>query len=266
MIERTVRIRDFDCWYRHYGTDGDPVLLVMGFGMSGIAWHPQATRLEGHHRVVLYDSRGLGKSTEGAGPHDLHTMADDTAALLDHLGWERAHVVGVSMGGMIAQHLALRHTGRVRSLSLIATSPGPLTRNLPGGKGIRLFLQANTSKGEGRLNALRKLLFPPEYASQTVDPSMLEAIGAPSKPHVRLSHLRSIFSHDVRKELGALASVPTLVIKPALDLLVPPRGSDAIAANLPGARLVEFADGGHGLTAQHPEAVTRLLREHFAAA
>src|SRR5690606_19973287 len=150
------------CRYEVVGDGGPPVLLVMGFGMTGAAWGPVVERLSGDHRVCWYDVRGLAQSTPGRlDRHTLPDLADDAAALLDHLGRDAAHVAGISMGGMIAQHLALRHRPRVRSLTLIATHACGRA-SLPGFKALRYFVEANVTRGEARLHAMRGLLFPPE--------------------------------------------------------------------------------------------------------
>lgn len=259
-------VRDHRCRYEVVG-DGPPVLLVMGFGMTGAAWAPIVERLAPDHRVCTYDVRGLAGSTAGdLRRHTLPELADDAAALLDHLGWDAAHVAGISMGGMIAQHLALRHRARVRTLALIATHA---RFRLPGAEAAARFVQANVTRGEARLRALRGLLYPPECADQVpvrFDAAALDAVSATAPAGVRLRHLASILRHDVRRELPRLAGLPTLVMRPDRDILVPPRCSDAMAAAIPGVRLVSFADGGHGLIAQHPDRVCDELRAHFSRA
>jgi 3-oxoadipate enol-lactonase len=262
-------VRDFSCRYEVVGEAGPPVLLVMGFGMTGAAWGPIVERLAPDHRVCWYDVRGLAESTSGRlDRHTLPDLADDAAALLDHLGWDAAHVAGISMGGMIAQHLALRHRARVRSLTLIATHACGRA-SLPGLTALRYFVEANVTRGEARLRAMRGLLFPPGASVDQhagFDADVLRSITASSSTAVRLRHLAGILRHDVRRELPRLAGLPTLVLRPDRDILVPPRCSDRIAAGIPGVRLVGFADGGHGLIAQHPDRVSDELRAHIARA
>lgn len=264
----TADLRGHTCWYETHGDAGPPVLFIMGFGFSGVAWRPIAERLAREHQGVLYDNRGLGQSTTGAGPHNLPGLADDAAALIAHLGWESAHVVGVSMGGMIAQHLALRHRERVRSLTLVATHPGPVLARRPTIKGMRLFLQANLRSGEARLEALGRLLFPEDHlrtlARDGWSSSDLAVFAVPSDKTIRLHHLRSILEHDTRTALEGLTGVSAVVIKPALDVLVPPGGSDALMRHLPRARLVTFPNAGHGVTSQHETEVATVIAEHVA--
>lgn len=140
---------------------GEPVVLIMGFGMPGAAWRNQVPTLAARHRVVHFDNRGAGATESTAGAYSMGLFAQDTLALMDHLGMQRAHVVGVSMGGMIAQELALRARPRVRSLTLIATHAGGLRAVLPPRGGLSLFFGALRGKGpKARLEAVERLLFP----------------------------------------------------------------------------------------------------------
>ena len=264
-----THLRGHDLAWEAAGHAGPRVLLIMGFGFSSDAWRPQVEDLSPTCRVVRYDNRGLHRSTAGDGPHDLPNLAADAAALLDHLDWPDAHVVGISMGGMIAQHLALRHRQRVRSLALIAThAGGGLWHTLPTLRGLRLFLTANVRRGEGRLQALSELLFTPAWrahlARQGWTPSELRTIATPSDPRIRAAHLRSLLTHDVRHELPHLANLPTLVLQPIHDALVPPRCSAEIASLLPGARLLPIP-AGHGALVEARDVVSRALLDHIHA-
>jgi pimeloyl-ACP methyl ester carboxylesterase len=246
-------------------------LFVMGFGFSGAAWRGQVDDLRADHDTCWYDNRGIGASSAGPTPdgrYDLPALADDAAALLDHLGWADAHIVGVSMGGMVAQHLVLRRPERVRSLTLIATHPGGLDM-LPSPLGLYWFSRANLSRGAARLDALANLLFPAKARSRLRQEGWFEQqlapVAGPSDPGVRLRQMAGILNHDVRKELQGVRA-PSLVVRPALDLLVPPRGSDVISAAIPGARLVNFPDAGHGVISQERDRVNHEIRAHIHAA
>jgi len=114
--------------------EGSPVLFIQGVGVIGEGWRPQVNGLSRKYRTMIFDNRGIGKSQPCAARLTIEDMAQDTMALMDEAGWKRAHVVGHSMGGLIAQQLALDHPSRVRSLSLLCTfAEGREARVLPLG-------------------------------------------------------------------------------------------------------------------------------------
>src|SRR2546425_3248297 len=119
-----VRVNGIQIFYEEAGR-GEPLILIMGFGADHLAWAFQVRALAARYRVVTFDNRGAGQSDAPEPPYTIHTMADDTAGLMDALGLESAHVVGASMGGMIAQELALAHPARVRSVHLACTAARP---------------------------------------------------------------------------------------------------------------------------------------------
>ena len=252
--------------YDTAGDDGTPVLLIMGFAVRGNAWRRQIPALSAQHRVIWFDNRGVGDTVAPRRPVSIRAFADDAAALLDHLGVERAHVVGISIGGMIAQHVAHRHPDRLRSLTLIATHAGGRRAVLPTAQGLRLFLQANFDRRQ-RGDALLNLLMTPEFLEtadrERIKADLAEELGIRSGL-ARLGQLGAVLSHDMRRHLPRLGQVPTLVIKPDRDVLIHPRNSDHLARRIPGARLVTVPDVGHGLLREHPGHVSDLLLGHFA--
>jgi pimeloyl-ACP methyl ester carboxylesterase len=241
----------------------------MGLGMRGEVWGPQVAALRAHHRVATFDHRGLGGSESG--PQALWTMKDmarDAAGVMDDLGWDRAHLVGVSMGGMVAQELALLHPSRFMSLTLIATQAGGPTGWVPPGDGLRTFLRS-FSGGSGRIEALQKLLYPPEFIATMDAEKMREQLairfGRPAPRATVLGQISAVLRHDTRARLGRLR-LPCLIVRPGKDRLVEPSRSDDLAELVPGAQLVELADAGHGITFQCADALNAMLLLHFATA
>jgi len=252
------------------GESGPPVLLLMGFGMRGQLWRPQIRGLEADHRVLWCDNRGVGESERGRARFwTMRDMAQDALRVMDAAGFETAHVVGVSMGGMIAQELALAEPSRCRSLTLIATHEGGGLTFLPSALGIREFLRANLAGGEARVEALRKLLYPPEFLATVDEEALSERIGAQvGKPVPRetlLGQLSAVLRHDTGARLHHL-SMPTLIMKPTRDVLVPPKRSDRLRRRIAHARLRELEGAGHGALFQSAEEVNEALRRHFADA
>lgn len=262
-------VRGHTQWWGVMGDRGPRVLLIMGFGMPGFIWQPIIARLLPDHQVCWYDSRGMGRSSLGDAPITMSLLADDAAALLDAIGWPDAQVAGVSMGGMVAQHLALRHPERVRSLSLIATSPGPFWRFAPPLKGVLRFLRANLSSGDARLEALATLLYPEDLIHHdprhTVPAPLLDALSHPAPGHARRRQLAAILRHDVLQELPAL-SMPSLVVRPGLDVLVPPAASDTLCRTLPNATLLSLPGAAHGALHQEAGPIVEAMQQTWARA
>jgi len=255
--------------YECAGTRGSPVMLIMGFGMPGSAWRHQVPSLSRAHRVCWFDHAGVGDSGPIASARlRMSDLADDVLELLDTLGWERAHVVGISMGGMIAQHLALQAPSRVRSLTLAATHAGGLRHAVPPLRGIQLFAQANLARGRDRFDALARLLYSDSFL-ETHGARALEMLqrdfARPPSRRVRLAHMHAIARHRTADQLHELASLETLIVRPGQDVLIDPRQSDRLLRLIPGARMVRFDDSGHGVTRQCAGRFNELALEHFAA-
>jgi 3-oxoadipate enol-lactonase len=254
--------------YWQLGDRGPKVLLLMGFGMRGSLWRPQIEGLKNGHQLAWLDNRGIGKS--GPCPTRTWTMADmarDSLDVADALGWERFHLVGVSMGGMVSQEVALLSPARILSLSLLATHEGgnPL-RWAPRAKGLRCFLEAQTRRDGERVAALRKLLYPEAYVAQC-DMSALEArmtaqVGTPAPREALLGQLSAVIRHKTGPRLHRLR-MPTLIVKPTLDILIPPSNSDRLRRRIPHATFIELDDAGHGAIFQRADTINDALRTHF---
>ena len=255
-------------WWQE-GDSGPPLLLVMGFGMRGEVWRPQVDGLRRDHRVAYFDNRGVGQSGTDKRLWTMADMATDTLRVADELGWDRFHLCGVSMGGMIAQELACSHARRVKSLTLIATHEGG--RNLqwlPSVKALNVFLRANTGPRDRRVDALRELLYPNEFLA-TVDPQamsqrMTSQLGQPTPRRTVVGQLHAILRHSTGDRLGGFGA-PTLIIKPGKDILVPPRSSDRLRRRIAHARVLELDDAGHGAVFQSAAPINDAIRAHVAS-
>lgn len=242
---------------------GTEVLLIMGFSMTGAMWAPLLPALSARHRCATYDHRGTGASPDGA-PDTMAALAADALGVLDALGWARAHVVGVSMGGMVAQELALAAPERLRSLALLATHPGGPGAILPTPAGLAALLAPAPAPWK-----LARLLYPrpvrERLGAAEVARRTTEQLGLRVPPATRRAQLRAIRAHDTRARLGRITA-PTLVVEPGADRLVRPTHSARLAAAIPGARRLVLPDAGHGLVHSHAGPLSEALLEHFAAA
>jgi 3-oxoadipate enol-lactonase len=242
---------------------GEPVLLVHGLAYDRFGWGPVPDLLARDFAVVVFDNRGVGESDVPDGPYTVEAMAADALAVLDAAGIERAHLVGASLGGMIAQRLALGHPRRVEKLVLACTMAG----------GARSFpLPARTQE----LFALYPTLPREEMLLRMVKNSMADAAVA-ARPELvdeihryRLGHAPSIeawaaqatagAAHDAMAQLGELA-MPTLVVTGDADNVVDPRNSQLLVAAIPNSRLEVVAGGGHLFFWEQPERFAELVRE-----
>lgn len=255
--------------YQLFGGAGAPVLFIMGFGMPGAVWGPQVDELKDDHRCCHYDNLGVGLSDRGPLLRTVPAMAEDAVRVLDTLSWNRAHIVGVSMGGMIAQELALRSADRCRSLTLIATHGGARVASLPTARGLRLFVQGLFGGAKSRMRSLPRLLYPDEFLEQ-IGPEMLRShldvrIGHPPALRTVLGQLYAVWRHSTESRLSRIA-LPTLLVRPGKDILIRPSQTDRLAERIPNAKVLRFDDAGHGVTFQKAAELNAALRTHFADA
>ncbi|MEM7134930.1 MAG: alpha/beta hydrolase [Myxococcota bacterium] len=255
--------------YRVFGEAGEPVLFIMGFGMPGGVWSPQVNALRRDFRCCHYDHLGLGDSETGSALPTIRSMAVDAIRILDDLGWERAHVVGVSMGGMIAQELALGFPERCATLTLVATHGGARGAGIPTARGLWYFLKGLLGGSNVRLRSLPKLLYPQAFLDgidrESFDSHMRTRLGRKAPPRTIAGHFAAVSRHSTEDRVGTLG-MPVLLVRPGLDILIRPKQTDRLAARIPGARVLRFDDAGHGVTFQKQEELNAALREHFAQA
>ena len=236
--------------WREYG-QGDPILLIMGFMGSGRVWYRLLPHLAGPdsrspRRAVAFDNRGTGESDRPLGLWTMDELAADAVAVMDAAGLDRPHVVGASMGGMIAQHLALGHPERVRSLTLACTHPGRQGGRPPWRMLASLALRPLIGPGR-TFPVVAPLLYSertrreqPERLREELEMRFRDGTPVSTAP----AQAAAIAGHDTRERLGEL-TMPVLVIHGAEDALVPPSAAEEMAALIPGARLVLIPRCGH---------------------
>jgi pimeloyl-ACP methyl ester carboxylesterase len=249
---------------------GVPVLFIQGIGVAGSGWRPQTEGLKDTFACLSFDNRGLGASAPCHGPITVEAMAEDAVALMAHLQWDSAHVVGHSMGGPIAVQLALMHPERVRSLSLMCT----FARGSDGAKLTPwvLWMTLRTRLGTKRMRrrAFLEMLYPPAYLA-TLDQHAQDALAskiAPIigrdlavQPPVLMKQLQALAKHDVHDRLGELANIPTWVISGAHDKIARVDSGKRLAAAIPGAIFECVEDASHGLPIHLVDRVNGKLRE-----
>jgi len=272
-----ARVGAIDLYYDEQGS-GDPLLLVMGLAADSAAWMFQLPDFARHYRTIVFDNRGVGRSAKPPGPYTIHEMADDTAGLLDVLGIARAHVVGVSMGGMIAQELALRHPDRVRGLVLACTYPEPDAEvERQREFSVAQFGGTVAADGEMRidLTALDPMLFfqhllPRVFNQAFIDqelPKLMQlfsgALQYGFSMEAILGQVAAVMGHRATERLHQIKA-RTLVITGDADLLIPPANSRVLAENIPNAKLVTIPGGSHGFNFETPERFNREVLDFLA--
>lgn len=253
--ENTVEANGIRLYYREMGS-GDPLLLIMGLGGNADWWPPAFLKyLASRYHLVAFDNRGAGRSEKPPGPYSIPQMADDAAALMDRLGWPSAHVLGMSMGGMIAQELALQHPERVRKLVLVVTTCGG-PEQVPASPEVLQILYSPKEGISPEVIARSTLyiLYPRKFMEENPEKmeEMVKAIlRAPIAPDAFALQLTAIINWSSHPRLKHIDK-PTLIITGSEDILIPPENSRILARAIRGSRLVEYPGGGHGLIGQFP--------------
>jgi pimeloyl-ACP methyl ester carboxylesterase len=271
-------VGDIELYYEEHGS-GDPLLLIMGLGADANGWMFQTPELAKHYRTIVFDNRGVGRSDKPAGPYTVAQMADDAVGLLDHLGIDRAHVCGISMGGMISQEVALRHPRRVRSLVLGCTYAKPdasvlqnsalSVTNLGGSVDAQGQIDIDLSQLDPMMffQALLPLTFNQSFI-ETDLPKVMQLFAGSLEYGFDLSAVlaqaQATMTHNTLDRLKQIKT-PTLVITGDNDLLIPPSNSDILAREIPAARLVKIPGGSHAFNLETPDifnsAVLEFLRD-----
>ena len=248
----------FRMYYEEHGS-GFPLLLINGLGSDHLEWLHQLPAFAPHFRVVVFDNRGTGKSAVPPGPYRTADMADDAATLLAFLGISRAHVLGVSLGGMIAQEVALRHPDRVEGLVLGCTGPGGSLSVRPSPEALAPFALATGADPEGELRRMIPFLYTDacrRERPEEVEGFIRRRLENPTPPAGYFAQLSAAVTHDASARLADIRA-RTLVITGEMDRLVPPENSFRIAQRIPGAKLVVVPGAPHRLFAETADAFNR---------
>jgi 3-oxoadipate enol-lactonase len=257
-----VRSGDADIAYETAG-QGDPLLMIMGFLADSRMWVLQTPVFAEHFTCITFDNRGVGMSSIPPGPYSMEQMAADALAVMDDAGIERAHVLGISMGGAIAQHVALKAPERIRSLTLAATwcHPNTWLERLGeiGGRVAQLGPEAF-----GRSVLL--WLFTPHLVIHQPDVvATIEQMMVAFQPPVEafVNQIAAVHTHDTREQLHQITA-PTLVLGAKRDFMVPPELAEIVAQSIPGSRF-ELLDGGHAFSAENAPEFNRVILEFLKA-
>jgi 3-oxoadipate enol-lactonase len=239
---------------------GPPLLLVHGLGYARWGWEPVVDELAEAHEVVLFDNRGIGESDAPLGPYTARMLAEDAVAVLDAAGLEHAHVLGTSLGGMVALQVALDWPDRVDRLVLACTTPGGDAAAPMPEQTVRLIQE---SPGLPREVAMRRGVenaLAPGADRATIERIMEHRVATAQPLAAWLAQAAAGMSFDVWNRVGEIAA-PTLVLTGDLDVVVDPRNAQLLAERIPGARLEVFPGTGHLFFWEQPERFVEVVKE-----
>jgi pimeloyl-ACP methyl ester carboxylesterase len=259
---KTVPVDGAQIAYRRVGS-GKPLMVLNGFAATSADWDPSfIDRLASSNEIILLDNRGIGRSTDNGQPFDIAELADDAARVIEMLGIERANVLGWSMGGFIAQTLALQQPGRINKLILLSTDPGGAHADLASAKVWSQLIDMSGTPHE-QARRLLSLVFP----SDVVESIYREFGDIVAAARAQLSPdlvNRQVAAMDAWHRTGIgnrlrQMNVPVLSATGTADIVIPPSNALKLVNAIPGAWLAQFNGGGHAFMFQYPRPLADLI-------
>ncbi len=245
-----TKVNDVDIYYQVQG-QGEPLVLIQGLGGAHSAWGFQTRAFKKHYRVITFDNRGVGKTSRSSAPYTIRTMAEDTIGLLNHLGIDKAQVLGMSLGGIIAQEIAINHPNRVMKLILVCTSAGEreiaeIHPKMLSAIGVK---EGSMEVDFSRVDPVRSMAVIISLAFNRRLYRIPLLLGfniflKRSRGGAPVEQIEAVAGHSTIDRLH-LITAPTLVITGTGDRVIPPHSSEVIAGRIPNAKLVKVEGGSH---------------------
>ena len=257
-----VKVNDIQIYYEVHG-EGFPLLMIMGLGANVDWWDPRMVQeLSKNFKLVMFDNRGAGRTDVSDKRYTIKSFAEDTAGLMDALGISRAHVIGFSMGGMIAQELALNYPEKVEKLVLCSTFCGG-TKAVPPSEEITEMLSADRSafSPEEIARMTIPLLFTEDFIKNNhdlVELSIQQILKAPISNEAFMSQLNAGMEFTTYDRLPQIRT-STLILHGKRDILMPPKNGSILAEAILNAKLVYFENSAHGLIEEMEKVIHVLL-------
>jgi pimeloyl-ACP methyl ester carboxylesterase len=257
-----VKVDGVNLYYEIHG-DGFPLLMIQGLSENVYWWdQPVIDGLSKHLKTVIFDNRGVGRSDDLVGDLTIESMAADALGLMDALSINQAHILGHSMGGMIAQELALKFPERVKKLVLCSTSCGG-SKAEPASKETQIILTKLSFKGHTR--SLVEKAIPhvvtkkfmdenPEFIEKKIDDILI----IPTGPTTFKAQIGSWMRYNSYRKLKEM-NIPTLIMHGKQDILVPPSNGDLLATKIPNAEIVHFDSNAHLIHTEEPDKFNEVL-------
>lgn len=260
-----LKVRDTQLYYEQHG-EGEPLILIPGFGTGLWIWFKQVPRLAEHFRVITFDPRGIARSEGGDHFASMVMLAEDVKELLVALDIERAHIVGASFGGFVAQEFALGHPEMTDTLVLCCTSFGGTGHIPPSAETLAALASTKGLNTAERVRENLLLAFSPEYIK--AEPKEIERVielrEANFVPeHVYLHQLQAAMGFDLSARVDQIKA-PTLVITGDADIIVPMENSRNLASRIPQAELRVISGGSHTFFIEKAEEFNQAVIEFIA--
>jgi len=258
----TAKVGDINIYYEIHGK-GEPLVLIYGYAAHSGLWFRQIPILSKKYRVIAFDNRGVGRSDKPDIPYTMAMMAGDVAGLLDVIGVDAAHIFGISMGGMIAQHFALNYPQRVISLILGCTTCGGVRSIQPKPESmVALFDFERLKKTpEEFVRQLIPFLFSQEFIEKNpaiVEKRVAKSLEYPTPPHGATRQAAAMMGHDTYELLPKI-KLPTLVIAGDNDRAIPLENSRILASRIPKTELVIIKGAGHEFFIEDPQESNKVV-------
>ncbi len=258
--------RDVKLYYEVHGA-GRPLIFFSGLSGGSWSWFMQVPYFKDRYKVIVFDNRGAGRSSKPPGPYSMVDLANDAVSILDHLNFESVYVVGVSMGGMIAQQFALLFPERVRAMVLGCTHCGKSRRVAPSPEVLETLMKNDGLSHEEIIDKNIPLLFNPTFVKD--NPDIIKqykkaSLSAPPQPLDAFNaQLAAIQGFDVCEELTTIPH-RVLIFTGTEDILVPPENSRILKELIPDSTLIEFEGAGHAIHIERADEFNRKTDEFFS--
>ena len=261
-IMPTVKVNDIQIYYEVHG-EGFPLIMIMGLSANVNWWDPRMIqKLSKNFKLVMFDNMGAGRTDISDRRCTIKSFAEDTAGLMNALGISRAHIIGVSMGGMIAQELALNYPEKVEKLVLCSTNCGGAKSVLASQEVLgTLTTDRSTLSPEEIIRMTIPILFTEDFIKKNpdlIELSIQQILRAPISNEAFTRQLNAIMEFDTYDRLPQIRA-STLILHGKRDILVPPENGSILAETIPNAKLVYFENSAHGLVEEMEKVIHVLL-------
>jgi pimeloyl-ACP methyl ester carboxylesterase len=250
-----VRLNDINLYYEEEGR-GDALILICGLAGITRDWRLQVPHFSNHYRTIVFDNRGVGKTDKPKPPYSISQFAKDTISLMDHLKLKKANILGLSMGGMIAQELAILYPERIDKLILSVTNCGPKHSVMPEPWVIETIAQTEGLSLEEALRKSFPIIFTDSFLKEDMEKVEIflnDRLAYPGQPFFAFqAQLKAVMEFDSYLGLSKIEN-QTLILTSKKDILVPPVNSEILAGKIRNSKLVIFENGGHLLNIERPE-------------